>query len=368
MISRKQPAQFTPDNPPTIEWIGGTATLPAYVTGEGEPYRPEALFWMGADGAILGSTLARPGKILSMAGESLSGTIDDPMLGPPHRPTRVRVASPELADALRAAHPSLDVVCAPTPELDRMLADMRETMSQGSPARQSYLSAGIAPGAMASFFKAAAALFRARPWAVVPGDDCLLSVTIEPLGVRDAAMSVIGQMGQNFGFVLFSNVDDFEAYCDSADAFERGREPEIPPHFALSFEHRSRLAPELCEEIAGHGWKVAGVDAYPWMVAVDRDLVARPPTGREVSMAEAIALALSELTTNDETLSTAWNGGEPVVRTLAAKTYQGDIQVTLGAPYMSGRLESGAPRRPPIMAKAKKGKRKAARKARKSNR
>lgn len=36
-----------------IEWVGGLVSMPTYVTGEGEPYRPEALFWMSASGAVL---------------------------------------------------------------------------------------------------------------------------------------------------------------------------------------------------------------------------------------------------------------------------------------------------------------------------
>lgn len=55
---RPQPRSCGSKKAAGIEWIGGTVAMPAYVTGEGEPYRPEALFWMGADGAILGSTSA----------------------------------------------------------------------------------------------------------------------------------------------------------------------------------------------------------------------------------------------------------------------------------------------------------------------
>ncbi len=64
-----------------------------YVTGEGEPYRPETLFWMGAEGAILGSTVAKPGELLAMASESLQSAMEKPMYGRPHAPTRLRVAS-----------------------------------------------------------------------------------------------------------------------------------------------------------------------------------------------------------------------------------------------------------------------------------
>lgn len=157
------PRSRVPKKTAGIEWIGGTVAMPGYVTGEGEPYRPEALFWMSADGAILGSKVAKPGELLPMASESLRSTIKQPMHGRPHRPTRVRVASAALADILRTGHPGLDVVCASTPELTEMVALMREKMDEDGALEQSYLSPAITPEAMASFFKAAAALFCAKP-------------------------------------------------------------------------------------------------------------------------------------------------------------------------------------------------------------
>jgi hypothetical protein len=73
-VTRKQTTRGRtgPKKTTGIEWIGGTVAMPVYVTGEGDPYRPEALFWMGADGAILGSTVAKPGELLPMASESPS--------------------------------------------------------------------------------------------------------------------------------------------------------------------------------------------------------------------------------------------------------------------------------------------------------
>lgn len=328
------PRSRDPKTPTDIEWIGGTVAMPAYVTGEGEPYRPETLFWMSADGAILGWTAAKPGELLPMASESLRSTIEQPMHGRPHRPTRVRVASAELADILRAGHPGLDVVCASTPELDEMLALMREKMGEDGASEQSYLSPEITPEAMASFFKAAAALFCAKPWKQVPDDQSLFSVTIEQLGVHDAAMSVIGQMGQSFGLILFSGLDDFEAYLGAAHVSELGEEPEVPPHFALNFERGAELSPELRKEISEHRWEVAGANAYPWLVAVDEDLLSRPPTDKEVTMAEAIALALTNMLAEKKTLRDAWQRGEPLSRTLTVTTHAGEIDVMLCAPYM----------------------------------
>ena len=61
-----------------------------------------------------------PGEVLVQACESLRSTIERPVVGRPHTPDRVRVASPVLAEAPRSGMPTLDVVCAPTPELDAL--------------------------------------------------------------------------------------------------------------------------------------------------------------------------------------------------------------------------------------------------------
>lgn len=331
---KKGASRSGPKKAKPIEWVGGAVLMPAYVTGEGEPYRPEALFWMSAEGAIVGSTIARPGELLPMASASLQDAIDKPMSGQPQAPTRVRVASDELAETLRESHPGIDIACAPTPEIDAMLEFVRQKMDEESANEQSYLSPDIEPDAMASFFQAAAGLFRAKPWKVVPSDQSLFSVTIEKLGLRDAALSVIGQMGQSMGFVLFSSLNDFEAYLYVAEAIEQGVEPDIPPHFSLNFERGADLAPVLRKEIAQHSWEVVHAHAYPWLVAIDEDLVARPPTIDEVTMTEAIARALTHVMAEKKALRAAWRGAEPVSRTLPVETHQGEIEVTLAVPYM----------------------------------
>lgn len=331
---KKGPSRLGPKKSKAIEWVGGTVLMPAYVTGEGEPYRPEALFWISAEGAIVGSTMAKPGELLPMASASLQEAIEKPMFGRPHAPTSVRVAPAELADALREGHPKIEIVCAPTPELDEMLEMMRQKMDEDGATEQSHLSPDIGPDAMASFFRAAAGLFRAKPWKIVPSDQSLFSVTIEKLGVRDAAMSVIGQMGQSMGLVLFSSLNDFEAYLDAANAMKHGEEPEMPPHFVLNFERGADLAPVLRKEIAEHNWEVVDANSYPWLVAIDDELVARPPTAGEVTIAEGIARALTKMMAEKKALRAAWKGGEPVSRTFSVETHQGEIEVTLGAPYM----------------------------------
>jgi hypothetical protein len=141
---------------------------------------------MGAEGAVLGHTVGKPGELVGLVSESLRNTIERPMFGQPHAPQRVRVASPELAEAVRAGHSGIEVVCAPTPEIDAVFAAMRERMNEDAETEQSYLSPDIGPAAIAAFFRAAAELYRAKPWKSVPSDQSLFSVTIEKLGVKDS--------------------------------------------------------------------------------------------------------------------------------------------------------------------------------------
>ncbi len=313
-----------------VDWRGGMATLPAYTFDDGKPYRPELLLWVGADGKILGSTLARPGETLGMASESLRSAMEQPLCGAPHVPERVFVSSDALADALRAGHPGLEVVCRPLPEMDGVFERLGEALLSSDDEDASYYLPHIEPDACASFFRAAAALFRCEPWNKVPGDPCVLSVDIETLGIRGAVAAVIGQLGESRGVLLFSSASDFEDFLGAAAALDRGEEPRLPVHLGLNFEPRDTVPEAILREVGEHGWEVAGEAAYPWLTAMDEDLVARAPTASELWTAEAIAFALPAVLADAEAFHAAGTGGPPVTRTVSVRTHAGEIAVTLG--------------------------------------
>ena len=317
-----------------IEWVGGVAVMPGYVTGEGEPYRPEMLLWLDDNQLVLGVTTEKPGELLARASASLAETMAKPMVGKADAPTRIRVASKELAEALRVGHPSIEIVCAPTPEVDAVMAVMREHMGGHIEKEQTYLGPDLTPEVLASFFRSAATLFRARPWAHIPANHSVFSVTSGQLGLREAALVVIGQMGESLGFILFASLDDYALFHEAASALERDEDAKLPRHFALNFERGADLSPALRKEVSTHRWEVAGPEAYPWPVVVDPDLVARPPTAKEVILSEAICLALPQLLTQTKALEAAWNGdGPPVSSTMKVSTHAGDIEVSLRGPH-----------------------------------
>jgi hypothetical protein len=132
---------------------------------------------------------------------------------------------------------------------------------------------------------------------------------------------------------VFRSHDDFEAFLDAADAVERGETPAMPPHFSINFERGADMTAALRKEIAQHRWEVAGPRAFPWLVAVDEDVVARPPTANEVTLGEALSLALAQMVAEKEALAASLAGGEPMIRTLSTRTHAGEIDVALRAPY-----------------------------------
>jgi len=319
--------------PSAEAWIGGIATLPAYIMGEGEPCRPEVLLWVDQDTlAITGSIVGKPGDLLGQASEHLHSVIKQPMFGPPRAPSRVRVSSPELAEALRAGHPSVEIVCGPTPEIDGVMVNMREMMTESPDGDRSFLDPGTSPEAYASYFGAAAALFRAKPWKVVPADE-VLSVTVEAHGLRKAALSVIGQMGESFGLLLFSSMADFDAYLDAADAVERGETPTMPSYHVLNFERGAEIATSDRKTISSQHWQVASPQAYPWSMLIDKDMVSRPLTASELTLMEVIATGLAKLVGEKKALDDAFAGGEPCTRTYAVQVHGGDVTVCFRAPH-----------------------------------
>jgi hypothetical protein len=300
-----------------IEWLGGVMPLP-FVEEDGRPFRPEALFWVSTDGLVLGSTTARPGELRDAVASSLRTAMHEPLAGSPHRPDRIRVASTEIADALRAADAAIEVVCAPTPELEPLFDALRARLDEDAPP-PSYLSDECDAARVAAFFRATAALHRFAPWNVVP-PDALFSITIEELGVRDLVTCVIGHMGERFGLVFFSSLEDHARFGDHPI------EGDCPPHLALTFD--ADVPRELSAEIEQHGWELAAPHAVPWLVAVDGDLECRPATSQELTMAEAVARALpAAIETWDET------GSVDDPKDVRVSAHAGDVVVRVAQVY-----------------------------------
>ena len=278
------------------EWIGGRVSPPFFI-GEGdEPERAELAVWLEApSGLVVGQDVFVQASAAGAVGRALSRALERPLAGPPRRPDAIRVADSALAAEVRAAiGDSIPVAVAATPELDAVLAQMLDWMSEQE-SEESYLEGGrIPPEAVRKLFAAAEILYRAAPWKVATGD-AVLRMDIPALGVEGACVSILGNLGESFGLLVFPSLAGFEKFLRAAETASRARRPvDVGTRWlALEFERGAELPASLRHEIATHRWPVAGAGAYPRVTHYDRDGVARPLAERDLQIAAACARSLA---------------------------------------------------------------------------
>lgn len=301
-----------------------------YIT-EGEPYRPEAVIWLELPSElIVGWTLADPEAPPSFA-DTLREAMRRPHAGPPRRPARVRVADEALAGQARAAlGERTEVVVAPTPELDLLIRSFAESLVKGDEG-ESYLEDGrVPPAAVERLFRAAQALYRIAPWTVA-NDGQIIRLDVLELGVRGAAISIIGALGESFGFLVFPSLTAFDGFARAAERMMGRARRRSPPEridlgstvLSLTFERARDLPPSMRREILKHGWPVAGTDAYPRVAQRERDGITRPLGEKDVQLAAACASALAAFVIKHGELFT----GERLIP--VSETYTGETGLTV---------------------------------------
>ena len=278
------------------EWVGGWLSPPFFVTDRDEPYRPELAIWVEEpSGLIVGQDVISPGSTEGAVGRVLRASMERPLAGSPRSPDRIRVANASLAAEVRAAvGDAIPVTVAPTPELDALLVTMLESMPGGG-VEESYLEDGrVPPSAVSELFAAAQLLYRIAPWKVA-SDDQVLRMDIPQLAVEAACVSIIGNLGQSLGFLVFWSLAGYEAFEAAAQAPRRrtGRLDLGTDFLALGFERAADLPTSMRREAMAHGWPVAQADAYPRVERCERDGASRPLVERDLKIATAGAASLS---------------------------------------------------------------------------
>ena len=278
---------------PVCEWVGGRLVSPFYIT-EGVPYRPEIILWLELPkNVVVFSFVVDPKEPPVSLGKSLLEAMRSPMVGPPRQPARVRVCDAGLASELGDAAKDVEVVVAPTPELDKLLRLMAQSMPEQR--EPSYFEDGrVSAEAAGKLFDNARMLYEIAPWKSI-ADTEVLRIDISQLEVEGACLSIIGGLDESFGFVIFPS---FEALKRFVSIGEKEPPPEGPVDlgtstFSLNFERGADVPASMRREVAEYGWPVADSKAYPRVQVLDRDGVLRPLTERDVRIAAACALSLT---------------------------------------------------------------------------
>jgi hypothetical protein len=300
-----------------LEWLGGRYTLSG-------PDGAEVVLWLELpSGLLIGTGVMDPKKPLTF-GETLERAMLSPFEGPPRRPERILVSDAALARELRRAAGGIPIVIAPVPELDDTFERFVETLEPAEP-EPGYLAGGIAAFAVAELFHAARLYYRAAPWRHLY-DRQLVRIDIPDYAVHGGGLSVIGAAGEDFGLLVFRSPEDFDAFGEGRP---RAADGETTMR-SLSFHRGDDLPVSMLREIDRHRWPVAGVAAYPVLMAIDAALEPLSVTDRDVRILTVSMLGFLQFFTRHRALFENNRPPQPVRESI---TVDGNVTVTITAPY-----------------------------------
>jgi tetratricopeptide (TPR) repeat protein len=324
-------------------WQGGLFKLPMWVDNPRDPedpHRPVAACWLSlrtglihVEGPSGPDGPDGPDDDLALRGFLEFGRRWARQLD--GRPARVQVRDAALAAALG---PTLAVLNTPVdvvgdlPALRMALRTLEEHASEG-PRRPGLLEEpGVTPDRVGAFAEAAAAFYRARPWAHLVNEDLIVVESPgSPPGL--AMLSVLGNGGREFGLAFHKDRRSFERLIDPATApssVRRAHGVTFGPAHELPFADL-----DAWEE---HGWALAGRRAYPLPCDLYADGRFIRPTAVELTQMEVLLRALAE-TTEDELDAGRWQR--------RVTGFDGPVEVTLTLPSLLEADAGGAHGQPP---------------------
>lgn len=293
------------------------------------PQRAELLIWLELPSELPVRMEVIDPRSPSTLTDALLQALGKPLVGPPRRPSRIRVADPLTADSLRQAVPDIAVTVAPTSEIDALMQGLTANLQPDEESFSYFEDGHVSQASIKSLFQAAAALYKVSPWDVA-WDSHVLRLDIPTLGVQGACVSILGAGGQSFGFLIFPSLDDYYALADNAVLTPDDDVDLGSAILALNFEAADHLPASMRQEIREHGWPVAGPRAYPRIEYREPDGLLRPISEDDVRLVTACASALARFFAQHRMhLAEAEEEADPICETYSER----GLRVRLTAPY-----------------------------------
>lgn len=272
---------------PAEVWQADARPMPAWITGEGQPYRPwVAIVVNRTDDLVLAHESMPDRPPAKWLWQAVAHAIRRPAVGEPHRPGTIEVSSVEHRLALLPHLEQAGIECVVLEGLEHLDAAF-DSMAQflgGQGGPPSLLdSPGIEPSQIGSFYAAAAEFYRRRPWQRVPGDT-IVKVECDNFQSGPWYVVVMGQSGVQQGVAVYEDLAILQSMI-SGDASEEENAKGMSG-LSMMFSEAFEIAPRDLAAAEKHGWTVAGPEAYPMVIRVNPGLAMRPPLVWELELLE----------------------------------------------------------------------------------
>jgi hypothetical protein len=276
-------------------WQADLRRMPAWVTGEGEPYRA----WLGmvvscTSQMVLATDLVAQRPQPGWLWEVLEKAMRHPMCGTAHRPAKIELAAIDQRDLLAPLARRADVECVVADQLqvlDAAVAELGQFMSGDHTAPSVLQSPGIKLEQVASFYAAAAEFYRRKPWRRVQGDTPI-RVECDKFDSGPWLAVVMGQSGVQQGLAIYEDEDALRKLIHGkhGDDQKARAMSAVSLMFSEAFEmHVADL--DAAEE---HGWPVGGPEAYPLVLRVNPGCAVRAPLVWELELLDGCARAIPD--------------------------------------------------------------------------
>lgn len=261
-----------------------------------------------------------------------------------HRPGRVQVADPQLADALGPplgrAGIAVELVPGPAerlPALAPVLAAMREEFADRGTGAAMCDAPGVTVARMRAFAEAAREYYLARPWERLDGDTDPIRIVNPDPGPTLGIATVMGAAGESYGLEFFASLAQFQRLVRAAAADADGcddddDDDDESDDLAASMERWSvaygdfeDLPYEDADAWRQHDLPVAGEAAWPLLLHFrpPHEFVAPGPA--DLAFLEAILRAVARAT-EEQLDSGRWR--------LTVPTCDGPVAVELELPEL----------------------------------
>lgn len=282
-------------------WQADVRRMPAWVTGEGQPYRAWlAMVVNRAEQLVLATNLVAERPEPRWLWTVVDKAMRHPVSGSPHRPAKIELATVEQRDALAPLAGEVDVECVVADrleDLDLAIADLAKFMG-GDHAPPSVLqSPGMQLEQVASFYAAAAEFYRRKPWRRVPGDTPI-RVECDKFTSGPWSAVVMGQSGVQQGVALYE--DERALRKIIRGDHNNAHTAQTMSALSLMYSEAFELPVVDLDAAEQHGWALGGPEAYPLVLQINPGYAIRAPLVWELELMEGCLRAIPDFLENKQ--------------------------------------------------------------------